>query len=224
MWLLLKFHCSSQMYGYEILRKCCIVIELFLSYEIIYWVLLLSVTIPVPCFTWMRRGCFSRECLWCVAFLWARFMHDCCCVLKCFVPLPCHTPAARLGVNMPCFCSSACSPEGRKPELQLEVLIKAFSGDYAAGLPGFRAGEVFGERLSLKCLYSEHFGACSLFQHQLQFQIPKRGLAPALQHVSIKENIYYLLFFQLLMNTDFSSLHDFSLLQNSTNIYYHDTH
>lgn len=57
------------------------------------------------------------------------------------MPEPCHTPAACFGVNKPHFCSSACSPEGRKPELQLEVLIKAFRGDYTAGLPGFRAGE-----------------------------------------------------------------------------------
>lgn len=66
--------------------------------------------------------------------------------------VPCHLPAACFGVYKPCFCSSACSIEGRKPELQLEVLIKAFRGDYAAGLPGLRAGKVAGKRLSLKHL------------------------------------------------------------------------
>lgn len=68
------------------------------------------------------------------------------------MPLLCHVPAACFGVNKPFFCSSALTPEGREPGLQLEVLIKAFRGDYAAGLPGFRAGEVVGKRLSLKCL------------------------------------------------------------------------
>ena len=146
-----------------------------------------------------------------------------CCVLKRLVPLPCHAPAACFGVNKPCFCSSACSPEGRKPELQLDALIKAFRGDYAAGLPGFRAGEVVGKRLSLKCLESELFWSSLAVPALAPVPDSKPGLSPSPQHAFMKENIYYLPFFQLLMNTDFSSLHDFSLLQNSANIYHRDT-
>lgn len=46
-------------------------------------------------------------------------------------------PAACFGVNKPRLCCSACSPEGKKPRLQLEVLIKAFRGDYVAVCQGF---------------------------------------------------------------------------------------
>lgn len=117
------------------------------------------------CFTEMWLGCFPGECLLCVRAIsptqvnatnqrkclrWAAQYSS--CVQKSLVPLLCHVPAACFGVNKPCFCSSALTPEGREPGLQLEVLIKAFRGDYAAGLPGFRAGEVVGKRLSLKCL------------------------------------------------------------------------
>lgn len=52
------------------------------------------------------------------------------CILKRLVPLPRLAPAACCGVNKPFFCASACFPEGRKPELQLGVLIKVFRGDY----------------------------------------------------------------------------------------------
>lgn len=57
--------------------------------------------------------------------------------LKRLVRLSRRPPAACFGVNKPRLCCSACSPEGKKPRLQLEVLIKAFRGDYVAVCQGF---------------------------------------------------------------------------------------
>lgn len=57
--------------------------------------------------------------------------------LKRLVRLSRRPPAACFGVNKPRLCCSACSPEGKKPRLQLEVLIKAFRGDYDAVCQGF---------------------------------------------------------------------------------------
>ena len=182
------------------------------------------------CFTRMWLGCFAACYAWCFfqsdwcheskeCLRWAE--HYSACVLKRRVPLPRLTPAACFGVNKPRFCSSACSPEGRNPEPQLDVLIKAFREDYTVGLPAFCAGEVVGKRLSRKCRV---WTLRSSLAVPALAPVPdsKHKLSPSRSRALIKENIYYARFFQLLMNTDFITFHDFSLLQNSTNIYYRD--
>lgn len=160
MWLLLKISLFlSDVWAWNIMK----VLHCHRAFPVIGNNILnfVSASYISRCFTWMTVFMQNACYVWRLFqsglchesgkyFHWAARYS--CCVPKRLVPLLCHTPAACFGVNKPCFCSSACSPAERKAELQLEVLIKAFRGDYVAGLPRCCAEEEVGKRLSLKCL------------------------------------------------------------------------